>query len=109
MENRETKTIETPIDKIKIVLKAWITGKEKREIRNVFLSKVKFGEDEKKIERNPAELADEAENKAIEIIVVSVKDKTENLVEEILNLKAKDYSFVMNEINKVSRDDDFLA
>lgn len=108
--NRDTKTIITPIDKIEVVIKSWITGKEKREIRNVFLSKMKLsGEQNTTIEQNPAELTEEAENKTIEMIVISINGKTDNLLDDILNMKSKDYDFIVKEINNISRDTDFLG
>ena len=104
---RETKEIITPVDKHKVVLNAWITGREKRELRNVFLSKMKVGKAE--TETNPAVLTDEAENKAITMIVVSVDGVKDKIIDKILDMKGKDYDFVIKEINKVSRETDFLV
>jgi len=105
---RETRTIKTPVDKHEIVLKTWITGREKRALRNVFLSKMRLGA-KVEAESNPAILTDEAENKAIETIVVSVNGVKDKIVDTILDMKGQDYEFVIKEINKVSKETDFLA
>lgn len=105
--NHENTTIETPIDKHKVVLKLWITGGEARELRNVFLSKIGFGEEKEKY--NSAEVANEAENKAIEMIVISIDGEIEGILDKILNMRSKDFNFVMKEINKISRDARFLG
>ena len=107
--DRETKTIITPHSKVKIELYTYVTGREKRALKNVFLSKMSLGTATKvEPESNPATLSDEAENKAIEMIVVSVAGKTDKLLDEILDMKGKDYDFIINEINKVSTEKDFL-
>jgi len=107
---RETKTITTPIGKHKVVLKAWITGREKRELRNVFLKNVKdvSGKEEPEKMLTSAEIINEAENKAIETVVVSVDGETKNVLDKILDMRAKDFEFIIEEINKITRDSDFL-
>jgi len=107
---RETKEIVTPVDKHKVVIKAWITGREKRALGRPFLSGMKFSvtEGEPKAEDiNPGELMEKAENIAIETIVVSVNGQTEKIVDKILDMKEKDYEFVKSEINKVTTEVDF--
>ncbi len=104
---RETKTIKTPIDKHDVVLKAWITGREKRELRNVFLSKMGLG-GKGEMKENPADITDAAENKAIETIVISVNGKTEKIIDAILDMKGPDYEFVIKEINGISKETAFL-
>lgn len=109
--NRETKTITTPADKKEIVLNSWITGREKRELKRIFLEQTNAANtaEENKKKMNVADLVEKAENRAIEMIVVSVDGKKEKIVDEILNMKAKDYDFVISEINKVSKETDFLV
>jgi len=109
--NREMKTIKTPIDKHEVVLKSWITGREKRDLRRIFLEKTNIpttGKTEE-VKINAAETIEDAENKAIEMIIVSVNGKKEKILDEILDMKAGDYDFVVSEINKVSRETAFLA
>lgn len=108
--DRETIAIETPVDKHKVVLKMWITGREKRDLRKPFLDGMKFsvGETTPKLEDlKPGELMERAENIAIETIVVSVDGNTEKKVDAVLDMKEKDYDFVINEINKISQERNF--
>lgn len=108
--DRETITIETPSGKHKIVLKAWITGREKRELRKPFLNEVKInvGQETAQVsEFNAGEIVEQVENKAIEIIVVSVDGQTENKLDLILDMKDEDYDFVVAEINKISQEVNF--
>jgi len=109
---RETKEIITPIDKHKVVLKAWITGREKRKLREPFLARMKFAVDRTGAQPvtkdiDTAKMVEEAENVAIKTIVISVDGSTENVVDKILDMKEKDYEFVMQEIGKIGEDAGF--
>lgn len=105
---RETKTVVTPIGKQKIVLKAWITGREKRELRNVFLAKVKIAGGVAETDVNSVDVINAAENKAIDTVVVSIDGDSKNLLDKILDMRSQDYNFVIGEINKITREEDFL-
>lgn len=101
---RETKTILTPGGH-EIILRAWVTGREKRELKNVFLENINLsteGESVKTSPFNASSLIDKAENKALEIIIVSLDGNSENLLEVILNLPADEYDFIIKEVNKIS-------
>lgn len=109
--DRETTTIKTPVDKHEIVLKSWITGREKRELRKPFLKEIKIslkkGEKDAEAESfNSFEAMNEAENKAIEIMIVSINGKKENILNTVLDMKEKDYSFIIKEINKITKEED---
>jgi len=113
MENIERETIEitTPTEEHKVVLKKWITGGERRELRNTYLSKMEMGVGkEVQIGKvNSAELIDDTENKAIEIIVVSIDGSDKDILKRLLEMRDKDYSFVYKEIDKIAKDADFLV
>ena len=107
--DRETKIIETPIGKIKVVLNTWIIGKEKRALKNIYLRGINMEFDNKGSGKGNVKLeslTDEAEDKAIDFIVVSVDGKTENKKDIILNMQGKDYDFVINEINKITEEEE---
>ena len=110
---RETITIETPVDKHKVVLKAWITGGEKRALRRPFLASMKIsvtGEDKKepKVEDiNPADMQEKAENEAIKTIIVSINGKAEDVLVAVLDMREKDYDFVIAEMNKITKEVSF--
>lgn len=108
-ENRETITIETPVDKHRVVLKVWITGKEKRNLRKPILDALRLdiAQSITKIDDIKAgDLVESVENLAIETIVVSVNEVTDKgkILELVLDMKDKDYDFVIVEINKISQD-----
>ncbi len=110
MNERETKIVKTPVKAHEVVLKSWINGREKRALRDIFLQNIKVstkGTAEAEA-NNSAEVVNRAENKAIEIVVVSINNKTDKILDTILDMCGKDYDFVIDEINKVTREDDFL-
>lgn len=107
----DTKTIKTPIDKIEVVLKEYITGRDKRAIKGIMLGgmQLQLENGGTKSNINAGDITVKTENKAIETIVISVGGDTENVLDKILDLKGKDYDYVIDEINKVTSDNDFLA
>lgn len=111
---RETITVVTPIMGVEVIIKAWLTGGERKAIQRPFLERQKMTvsasdtketiekkEREKEVEVDGA-IAIEAEKIAIAQIVVSVAGKTENIVEEVYNLREEDFDAVMEAINKVT-------
>lgn len=110
MKERETKTIETPIGKNKIVVKSWISGREKRALSRVFLENVAVGggTSNTKETLNSADLIERAENLALETLIVSIDDSNEKVVDKILDMKSADYDFIIKEINKITKGSDFL-
>lgn len=97
---RETKKYTTPSGK-EVELKTYITGREKRSIQNIFLGKIEMSVSgkETQLSKINGDLVEQAENKSIEVIVVSVGGNTENVVDLVLDLRAEDYDFVIKEIN----------
>ncbi len=107
----ETKEIITPIGGAKIVLKSFITGRESREIKGVYFKGVKFkmeGQTSKSDNIDMSKITEDSENKAIEVVVISVNGNEENKIDAILDMNVKDYDFVKDEVNKVINGDDFL-
>lgn len=102
-QTRETKTIETPGGR-KIVLNTYITGREARDIQNVYLEKMTLKQTAQGQEMAGLKgtATGEAENKAIEVVVVSMDDNNKDLVNRILDLKVSEYDFIKEEIGKVT-------
>ena len=104
--DRETKEIVTPIGKAKVVLKAWLTGRERREIRTVLLQEVKFertGESDIAPEYSiQGSVLNKAQDKAFESVVVSVNGSTEKIIDTILDMRDEDFDFVVKEIDMVT-------
>lgn len=111
----ETKEIITPIEKHKVILKSFITGEDDDKIKGVWRNVEATMESDakgKSIQKTaPVNMADKmvtAEKIAVEIIIVSIDEKTENLYRELKKMNSKDCNFVKKEIDKITEDEDFL-
>ncbi len=98
--NRETISVTTPAGAA-IVLNAYVTGREKRAITNIFFQK----------ELSEAAQYNQAEDMALKTVIVSIdgkKDgdqvdgKTYSIVDAVLSMKASESKFILAEVNKVS-------
>jgi transglutaminase/protease-like cytokinesis protein 3 len=102
MEDRETFEIVTPIKGHKVVLRSWITGRESQKIDGAMFKGVGTTSDGKKLTPKLSEsMLSDQENASIEVVVVSVDGKENDVVNSVLNMRAKDYSFVTAEVQKV--------
>jgi len=101
--NRETKEIKTPIDGHKVEIKTYITGREQEQIDDILFSQIKVsaGTNINVKELGGSFMTDQT-HKLIEIMVVSVNDKKENILDAILDMKKADYQFVLGELNKAT-------
>ena len=107
---REEKVLETPVSKQKVIIKAWLTGREKREINSVLFAETSFSTEQLK---NPdiainSNLINKMQDKLLETVVISVDDKTDKVVETILDMRSQDFDFVISEIDKVTKSDEEL-
>jgi len=103
---RETITIETPIEKHQVVLKSYLTGREKRSITSVFLRNAQIdavGKDTA-IKGMTGSVVEEAENTALSTVIVSIDGTAENIVERVLDMHSGDYAFLVSEVNKITSD-----
>lgn len=103
---RETKTIETP-GKHTVEVKTYLTYGEWREIQGVFLQGIKVGVNETgdtNIDDINASLAFEAQNKLIELLVVSVDGKKEKVLDAVMGMSREDGEFIVREIEKVQNE-----
>ena len=114
---RETKIVKTPISKQEIVLKTYLIGKEKRALTSIFLKGgLSFNMETKGVQGLKSDMYEDAENLLLRTVIVSVdghKDgevvdgKPLNLLDVILDMRAEDYQFIVNEVNKISNDTEF--
>lgn len=117
----DTKTIVTPIGKYKVELKSFVTGREKREMKSVYLKGMNValeGEKAKAENIDMAKVTADSEDASIRVIVVSINGQKNKIkigdyeavdtIDAVLSMKSKDTDFVIAEINKVTNDDDFL-
>ncbi len=105
---RETKKITTPSGKV-VELKTYLTAGEAKELSLVFLKGMKLDYDpetqKSTVKDMSGQLMNEAENRAIELVVVSFDESNENILGRLLELKNTEFSFIMDEINKITKPD----
>lgn len=111
MQERETKTITTPSG-VDLVVKTYLTGREKREITNSFLNpNIKYNIEKSDVSGFNAGSMDAQQDVAFKLIVVSVDGKKDNdivdgkpfsICDAILDMRDSDYEFVVFEINKIT-------
>jgi len=99
-ENRETKKFKTPSgDEIEIY--TYLTGREQRNIDYIMIKGIIPNSDENKLTGEiRVDIAKEQEDKILEILIVSINQKKDKLLDMVLDMKAIDYTFIINEINK---------
>jgi hypothetical protein len=105
----ETKTITTPKQKSKVVLKSWITGQEGNEIDKPIMD-IKFKINtlgQGSADLNIGEADRQSKEIAIQKVIVSIDGDNKDVVKRVLNMPKTDYNFVMAEINKIVRGEDF--
>ena len=108
MLEREYKEIVTPIGGSKVRLKAWLTGRERRDVRNILFENVNLSSEtmneegvKPKYEVN-ASIIQKMQDKAFESVIADIDGNTEDIVNRVLNMHEKDYDFIVSEINKVT-------
>ena len=93
----------TPINKHKIVLKEFITGRDDEEIQKP-ITDVKFqmgSRGEGIAEINAGEAIKQSKHIAIQKVVISIDGKTDDILNLVLDMPKKDYQFVLEEVDKV--------
>jgi hypothetical protein len=92
----------TPVEKHKCILKAWLTGREKRAISEVLLKGANFLSDEGTKPTFSGELINKAQDIAITTVLVSIDGKTEDILNIVLDMRGEDFDFIVEEISKVT-------
>ena len=117
MDKRDTTTVKLPISGETVIMKSWLTGRERRMINKVTLGdddSLEVDVDQEKSSgqkikfKDPSQLLNEMENIAIKTIVVSIGEITEEnkVLEAVLDLREGDFDFIIDELEKVSKDAD---
>ena len=100
-----TITITTPREGKVVILKTFITGREKRALTSIFLNgDLQFSADAKDIKGLKGGIIEQAEDLALRTVVVSIDGVADDVVGGVLNMHAQDYSFVVAEVNKITSD-----
>lgn len=87
-----------------IEIKTYLTFGENREITNVYLEGAEMGMDETgkpKMSTINVGLTSKAQDKAIELLVVSVNGEKENIVKLVQDLPIQDGNELVEELNKI--------
>ncbi|KKM92198.1 hypothetical protein LCGC14_1220860 [marine sediment metagenome] len=97
----ETKEI-TTTGGHKAVIKSFITARDMRVLKDMYLAVAKFDGKGGEIFDVDVAKANEIENKTLELIVVSLDEKTEGLIEELLDLPAADYNEIFDAVQGIA-------
>ena len=101
---RKTKTLQTPLGK-ELVLKEYVTARERNELRSILLGNMKFDTEGKEI--GQAELSGNtlelSERKMIEVIITSYDGSAENIAERLLDCTPEEYDFVVKEAMEINK------
>lgn len=106
MQERETTSFETPIGKQSIVIKTYLTGREKRELTNVYLTGgIDFNAETNNVKGIDYKIVDKAQDLAWRTVIVSIdgkKDGEIDIVNTILDMRSEDYDFVVSKVNELT-------
>ena len=100
--NRETKVITLKSDK-KAEIKTYLTARERNELRGVFFGnfKIDAAGGKPEIKEIDGSVLGKAEEKLLELAVVSFDGSTENVLQRLLDGSTADYDEVVAEAGKV--------
>lgn len=103
---RETSTIITPIGHHEVILKSWLTGRERRALTNVFLK-------DAEIQQHGATptfsglkgtIIAEAEDLTLNTVIISIDGDEKNLANRVLDMHSEDTAFVIAAINSITQE-----
>lgn len=92
----------TPKGDHKIVLKEYITGRDMRALKEIFLRVGKLDPAAETVTDIKIEVANEAENKMLELVVISVDGEKEGILEKILDMPSEDMTHILEEVQKIA-------
>lgn len=97
--------ITTPVGSHKVVLKSYITGRDRRRINGVFLEAASFtvsGDATTETAPMSGTVVAQAEDAAIDCVVISVDGESQDVVDKVLDMHSDDMKFVVEAVNKVT-------
>jgi len=100
-KERETLKLSTPSG-VEFEIKSYITGREKQAIENSLYKGMKVdGDRDGKMQLDMMNVSLQS-NESITQVVLSVAGKAENVLDQVLDMRAEDYEFVLSKINEVT-------
>jgi len=106
---RETLTIKTPIGGHEVMLKAWLTGRERRAFTSIFLkdTEITASGQTPQVTGLKGTIIEEAENLAFTTVIVSIDGDKENIIDRVLDMHANDYQTIVEKVNEITSDLEF--
>lgn len=106
----ETKVLALPTGGAAL-LKTFLTGREARALRNVYLKNADIGlaGTAAEIKGITGALVEEEENLAIKTVVLEINGNKENVLEDALSLRDVDYNALLEAVREVTQNKGFLA
>lgn len=102
---RETKTIITPLDGHKVEILTYVTGREQREINSAVYNSASIDvQDGQPVIQNiqASQIVQAVQDKTVEMLIVGINDSNENILDRLLDMKSRDYDFVIQALNEVT-------
>jgi hypothetical protein len=104
---RETQSFATPGGHT-VVINAYISGRESNAIKQVLYDDLKMNMKDAQngavaMDDLPSSFVVKQEEKAIELIVVSIDGSSEDVIQRVLDLPVAEYNAIVEEVNKVRR------
>ncbi|MBI2025415.1 hypothetical protein HYT04_01345 [Candidatus Kaiserbacteria bacterium] len=101
---RETIKTKTPSGK-ELELKAWLTARERNELRRVFLEGVSIDPNRKdaNLKDLSGDVLEKAEHKYVEIVVAKYDGSNERVLERLLDASPAEYDFAVAEAGKIDK------
>lgn len=104
---REVNTFETPLKK-QVMIKAYLTPIERRDIRAAYAKNVKTVIDDQGNSKfeviEGRDIVSDSEDALVRIAVVSYDGSAENILERLLNGPSEEHKFIFNKCNEIGKD-----
>jgi len=103
--NDKQKTIETPSGN-KVVLKTEMTARDYRALRGLWFKDIEIGgvsaDSTPELKGLKGTIIEEVENKALELMIISIDDNSENILERLMDMPMADYEVVFQAVNDLT-------
>lgn len=101
MSERETKVLKTK-GGVEVVYVGWVSGGENNQLQSVYLKNVKLDAKGDIESFNPLSEF-EAQQKSIELFVVSINGSKEDILKQVEALPISDYNEIIEALNEISK------
>lgn len=104
MADRETVEFTTTSKKNKVLLNTYLTRRERRDIKNALFGGREISVDGKNDVKASVSMADTdvAEDKTFELVIVSLNDSKENILERMLELPDEEAGEIKDKIDELT-------